>query len=386
MSLLGISTFALTFTMEVLQASDVIRNVPDIQYHIWCYLAWEERLILRHVSTSCNQMHCHLFPTEQSTIAQFMELSLKLHIIDSHKLIGFFRTKNFILGHTVLEKQDAMLIEKIMVDIAERAPSFPAAFLACSLWTKSFKARHPPFYKANRLPSHLWPDVDGNGSVIPCFWNLDRIQRVFRMANNEMIRTKSKYNRYTRFAFLFLDSLLMSLDEMSSNIKCKMKARLWNEIVSVEFISDYLRRPRLQNFSKPAPMAIQLIMADAVGINDSLNTDRLLLMVHHPRILFNFNVIFSQMIKSQIWSQQTRIECLQFIVDHGLMTSSMIWEQMRLQSLSHYVWYRYLCDDLRHLRALSITNCSKSPLLHKSVVRSAPCKAKQNKGDCCPCM
>ena len=375
----------------VIHASDLaapIHNVPDIQSHIWCYLAWEERLILRLVSTSCNRMHRHLYPKEQIIIAQFMELSLKIHTIDPHELIEFFRTKRFILDGDVVEKHDAMLIEKIMVDITERAPSFPTVFRACNIWLKSFKARYPPFYEGNRLPSDLWPDVDGDGSVIPCFWNLDRIQRVFRMANNEMIRTKSKYNRYTRFSFVFLDSFLLSLEEMSSNIKNKIKGRLWNEIVSVEFISDYLQRPRLRNFSKPAAMAIELIMADAVGVNGSvnyLNTDRLLLMVHHPRILFNFNVIFPYM-KSRIWSHKTRIELLHFIVNHGLMTWSMIWEQMRIRSMSHYVWFRYLYDKSRHLHALSMTNNSKSPLLTKNVVRSAPCKAKQNKDDCCPCM
>ena len=39
------------------------------------------------------------------------------------------------------------------------------------------------------------------------------------------------------------------------------------------------------------------VMSDAIGINGTLNTDRMLTMADHPRILFNFHVLFFEMIE-----------------------------------------------------------------------------------------
>ena len=391
------------FSICTVAAIESIQNIPDIQASIWSYLQWEERLILREVSTSWHAMHLHIFPSENKILTQFMALSKHIHTIDPPKLVAFFvlkedlrYTEPLILGQTALEHHGSILIEKILVDITERAPTFALSSRACSLWLKSFRARYPPF-AFDQLHAHRWPQADDNGSVIPSEENLHKLARIFRIANTEMQETKSKYNRYTRFAFKFLDSFLISLDstDRSKQWVSSMRKQLWNDISSVEFITDYLMRPFLRDFQGPATTAIELIMCDATRINDSLNTDRLLLMVRHPRILFNFNVVYFELIESPIWSKKTRSECLQFIVDRGLMTWSLMEEHMRdyrsvypedpvIQSMWRYVY----CQQLREKWRQRDYQCGRgNPLVRKKRVRNEKVqKPVRQRHACCLCM
>ena len=216
-----------------------------------------------------------------------------------------------------------------------------------------------------------------------------------------MNRTKSKYNRYTRFAFVFLDSFLLSLDAMGSHYKHSdsskkwwnsIRKQIWNDISSVEFISDYLQRPLLLHFQGPATTAIELIMCDAVGSNDTLNTDRLSLMVHHPRILFNFNVIYFELIESPIWNEKTRAECLEFIVHHELIT----WSVMEERANAYEAVYpandiiRSMCRYVRcRSRGFSVRSACESgnPLSGKTAARSISFEKSVPKNNaCCLCM
>ena len=396
------------FAVSCAAVIDSIQNVPDIQSNIWCYLRWEERLILRSVSISYDEMHRHLFPSECGTVSQFVHLSRHIHTIDPPKLIPFFLAKEilyyiepFSLDQRFLMEYGCMLIEKIMVDIIERALSFVDASRACMLWLKPFWIRFPPF-ECHKLQSHRWPTLDLNDSVVPCHYNLDKLDRMFQLAKYEMNRTKSKYNRYTRFAFVFLDSFLMSLDEMGPNTVRYNRSvnnfvrQLWNDIASVEFIADYLVRPQLRDFQEPAVTAIELIMIDAVGINDTLNTDRMLLMVDHPRILFNFHVVFFEMVESPIWSKKTRTECINFIVSHQLMSWSAMEEYLRdyrsvypaeqhVHRMWRYVYSRHIRDKIsrRYIH-------SGNPLVRRKDATNRSMhivhKPTRMKHDCCLCM
>ena len=197
-------TFAVTLPKSSSAMIHCIQNIADIQFNIWCYLQWEVRLILREVSGSCCQMHRHLFYAESKTIAQFMDLSLHIHTIDPHTLIQFFLKKRYlnyiepvILAQRMQEMHECMLIEKIMVDITERAVSFVEASRSCTLWLNSLSSSFPPFER-NRLHLYRWPEVDGNGSVIPCDSNLDKLFRIFRIAKIEMPGTLGNLNFYSQ--------------------------------------------------------------------------------------------------------------------------------------------------------------------------------------------
>ena len=398
---------------------DLVQNVSDIQSNIWCYLTWGERLIFREVSTSCNKMHRHLFQPESQTVTQFRNLSLHIHIIDPYNLIDFFLERRYfnyfdpsLFNERMLDAHESMMIEKIIVDITEIAPSFVAADRACTPWLRLFHDSFPSF-DSNRLHSDRWPIVDINGSVVPCDRNVDKLYIIFRIAKIEMNLRKSKYNRYTRFAFVFLDSFLMSLDTIGPRITYSNQSvnsiltHLWNDIVSVEFISDYLLRPRLLKFQGPAITAIELIIADSMRIRDSLNTDRLLLMVDHPRILFDFDIIFWSLVESPIWSEKTLTESLQFIVHHRLISWTQLEEYMReyrtanpadpiIQFMWRFVWYRCLQDKLviveesrelatRNDRATN--NDSSNPLVRRNPTASTLIdQSTPKKHACCHCM
>ena len=317
-----------------------------------------------------------------------------------------------------MEYHDSMLIEKIMVDIAERATSFVEASRACILWLKLCNIRSCGFKGHVLQKSHRWPVVDVNGSVIPCERNLEKLHRIFYLAKNEMDRTKSKYNRYTRFAFVFLDALLASLDEMSSNIKhsagsrvttvrsdCNqsvnyMLQRIWDDIVSVEFIWDYLSRPLLRDFQEPIATTTELIMADALHANGSLNMDRLMLMVEYSHILFDFVPIFFELTALSNWNQQTRAECLEFIVDQRLITWSAMKTQLRdlkliyfgdpiMDWMWNYVYSRHLEQELPGVIQV---NPFESRLLRRSAAEDRSSRnrvsLKENvkRFRCCLCM
>ena len=392
-----------------LSAIHSILIVQDIQCNIWHHLTWEERLLFRQVSSCCHMMHHHLFPLEYDAITKCKALSLCIHAIDPHELKSFFASRGnirclepAILAQEVLQPHESMLIEKIMVDITERALCFEDASRACILWLNSNTASSPGF-DGHGLQSSRWPTMDHNGFVIPYNRNLDKLHRMFQMAKNEMARTKSKYNRYTRFAFVFLDAFLMSLDEkerralnFDENVVTNMVRHLWCGIVSVEFISDYLLRPRLRDFGEPVAAAIEFIMADAVQLNGTLNTNRLLLMVNHPDILFNFNIIFFDLIESRNWNQEKRTECLEFIVDHGLMTWSVMNEYLRdyrtvyFENPVIYWMWRYV--QSRHLKERLEMSYSQNPLLRTGAYRNHSFripesfrKIGKNHG-CCRCM
>ena len=327
----------LALFLDAVVRSSSILSVQDVQFHIWCHLTRQERLLFRVVSTSCHRMHLHLFPAECTAIMQCKHLSHCIQAMDPNELISFFASKQRLryidpaaLYHDPVERHGLMLMEKIMVEIAERATSFDDASRACVLWLNSCIERSVGFDGLDLQQIHEWPTVDDNGSVTSSQWNMAKLHEMFIMAKIEMDRTKSKYNRYTRFAFVLLDSMLQhqnTTDPYSKNADQSViyvLRHLWHNVVSVEFISDYLSRPLLRDFGEPCSSAIELIMDDAVTINDSLNTDRLMLMVHHPRILFKFDTVFLKMAEYEVWSDKTRGEFLEFIVNHGLITWPMI--------------------------------------------------------------
>lgn len=384
-----------------LSAMDDIINVQDIQSNIWCYLTWEQRLIFREVSATCNKVHRHLFSSECGVITQCMDLSLYIRTIDPEHLMEVFASKQHlhylqcsIFDDKALGDHDSMLIEKLVVDITERAPSFREASRACTSWLKVFSVRFSGF-KGRGFNSHRWPTMNINGSVIPCNRNLIKLHRMFKSAKTEMNRTNSKWNRYTRFAFVFLDAFLMSLDTMTPLSITNMVRYLWCDIASVEFIGDYLLRPYLRDFDEPVASAIELIMADAVQLNGTLNKDRLLLMVHHSRILFSFDPIFFELIESSSWNDKSRAECLNFIVDNDLMTWSVMKEHLRdyravdsgnpmIEWMWRYVYCRHLSERLR-------LNQSGNPLTRagSGVAKNQSFRFRnsvQTKHCCCRCM
>lgn len=404
MALCLVTIFVLVFGIDIDSTSSStiqsIVNVADIQYNIWCYLKWEERLLLRQVSMPSHQMHRHLFLSECVTITQCMDLSVCIHTIDPKELMSFFTSEQHFrfletarLNQRSMEFHDLMFIEKIVADFTERALSLEDAYRPCTLWLKSCTTRFPGF-DGNVLPTyHFWPIVDGNGSVVSCQKNLDKLNRMLRIAKNEMDRTKSKYNRYTRFAFVFLDAFLKSLEtSVTDTVRY-----LWSNIASVDFISDYLLRPLLRDFEGPSLTAIELIMFDAVRIDGTLNTDRLSLMVDHPRILFNFDPIFLKLTEYNIWTDNTRIECLNYIVVHGLMTWTemkdhldgyraiyMIWHY---NPITEWMWH-YVCA--RHFHGqLPVIHISNDPLFRKDLGRNHTIEARmapRKRDSCCLCM
>ena len=391
-------------------SSSSILSVQDVQIHIWHHLTWEERLLFRKVSKCCNEMHRDLFPTECTAIMQCKHLSLCIHAMDPNELISFFSSKQSlhyirpaVLYHERMEHRGLLLIEKIMVEIAERATTFHDASRACVLWLNSCIERSFGFDGHGLQQIHRWPTVDGNGFVISSQWNMAKLYEMFIMAKIEMDQTKSKYNRYTRFAFVLLDSMLLHQNTTDPHSKNTDRSviyvlrYLWHNIVSVEFISDYLSRPLLRHFGEPCTTAIELIMSDAVGINDSLNTDRLMLMVHHPRILFKFDTVFLQMAEYEIWNERTRAECLEFFVYQGLITWSMINSHLitfrAMSMIWHYnpmaewMWH-YTCAREHNEHVLRENSLDASLLHMNNAENQSTCvsKAQRKRHACCLCM
>ena len=404
MSLLSVVVCAFTSKSSLLRrfsAFQQIQEVPDIQCNIWCHLTWTERLAFREVSASSNQMHRHQFPLECETICQFTLLSQRIRTIDPQKLVAFFSASKQCLQY--IENRDPMFVEKIIVDITEGAPSFVEASRASILWLSLHGVCCPTFCRptfdsrGNGLHSRYWPIVGNDGLVIPYEHNLNKLQQMFTLAQIEMDRTKSKYNRYTRFALVFLDSFLMSLDAMDANIlsfeadhSVKMVRRLWNGIEYVEFISDFLLRPHLRDIHEQVPSAIRLILDDAIGINNSLNIDRLMLMVHHPRLFFNFHWIFFEMAMAPKWNDKTRAKCLEFIVHHELITWSIMEDRVNAYEAMYpaktsiqYMW-RYVRS---RSRGLSMMSKASNPLSGKKRMGSIEVEKSISRNDaCCMCM
>ena len=388
LSILHVSRISASISLFCGHKSDVARH------HLWCYLEWQDRLRLRAVCTSFHDMHCDLFHNESIKITEFHKLSNWIKISDPSHLettLKFwpYDIRAALPDHNPLPYEDKLLIDKIIADIAERSLTFADAAIICTNFLNSIHM-HCVWIERNG-----WPSVTVHGTIRSCKLNVYKLCKIFKLAVHEMEKTLSKYNRYTRFAFTFLDSMLLTLDHDAKpcldggrrNYQAisqkKVIRSLWDQIVSVHFIPDYLQRELLRNHQGTASNAIRLIVRESLCENGMLNEDPLLLIVQCPRILFDLELILCEALESRDWGEDHLAQLVDFIVDHGLMS----WPIM-LETLEHFIWnrrekHRY---NISSNQSRKIVRQQRSGRAHQSQTLFRRYNSWKRSITCCCCM
>ena len=335
-------------------------DIPlDAQRRSWSYLERRERRKMRELSVACDEKYQKVYPGECTKMRAFYNFSVFISAMDPAQpcLIASFRRKMSKLklkDHFDGSNGDIILIEKLVYTIASNKYLYESSkdddeirpeLNACLVRTlvvglldylNIFHERHAGLQLMFRTVLAF-----GSSNYMNKIFLLNDLF-VFGFKTTKQIGNKS--NRFCKFGLLHLD---LFLDSNAHNPQARPNDRglnfhpsrlrtLWNTIVNVELIEEYLKHRELRGEDADIGIVltpIRLIIDDAFGPNRTFKTDKLHLFVEHPKLFFNLGNILEFSMKTEHAHQVGVMDLLEFLVDNDLMT----WQTLD----SGYLCYRW---------------------------------------------
>ena len=315
-----ISTFIFMFMfmfIRTFSSSSIATLSADIHcINLWCYLPAPARRTARGVSTAWNQLYEDSFFDEFMKLRTFYKfyvfLSIKktasVSIRDSLREMDSFSFSTYCSPNYT--KQEMVMIEKIVIEIADKSEVHADAANLCNIFLHDLGvdlSKHRELELMHKIINEVHADH--------CL-EYGHLRRMFRFGVHEMNRTKNKYNRFTRFAFVYFHNLRDVGGRTPKQASPQILGALWSGIESVEFIEDFLKIETLRCYGQTVDRCILLIVNDAFSGNSSLKQRALGFMVKHRELFFALNLILHFAARSELYHHQRVCEMLHFFVEN----------------------------------------------------------------------
>ena len=278
--------------------------------HIWSFLHWRERFRVSEWSASYHTLSLDTYPNEHIYQSSFYNLQLYVSSLRNpgqsiriNKIIPrFFREMTKVWWMSPKRCDRDMLLylsEKLFLVIIEVMGEIVDASILCNNFIHRLEGRlsvnltdQDPLYLMHEIVSQ----IRLNGTL-----NVPSLQCMFRFGLQEMNESGKKYNRYTEFAFFCLNAAvsMCSDPDMSANWRRVQMKHIWNALVSVIFLDDFLLLTELRHCDRVSPYQmvlvepIHLILQDALLSDGKWNETTLMVISHHQHLFFDFPTIIN---------------------------------------------------------------------------------------------
>ena len=334
--------------------------------HIWSYLHWTERIQISEWSTSYHELILDIYPSEHVYQTAFYKLrlyisSLKQPIQISKILPRFSREMGKLWWMSPNRCDREMILfwsEKLFVDIIRVNGALVDASIMCNTFIHRLAVRLP-INITNEDALHLMHEMMSRFRLNSTL-NLTSLRCMFRIGLQEMRESGKKYNRYTEFAFFCLNAAVnMCTDsDYPPDLKRTQLKLLWNALVSVTFIDDFLLLTELRQYDQlndchmVLMQPIHVILRDALISDGTWNETKLMVISRHQHLLFDFSTIINfAMHKSSAFGITQLVD---FIYAQKLMDWAQIANAARtmlmtspnaiLHAINHYVHQQMMHD------------------------------------------
>ena len=329
--------------------------LPLVVQHqfVWIYCERSERAKIRELSVACNSYYLQMYANETKKQRAFYDFALFIDDLNfnvfKHKCIDL-KLKQFI--DVPVSKADVILVEKIIFRIAANKNLYHINNREVTE-EEHVNAREFNNILVRNLVVEFLDYLELNVTRCPAMRAMINLIESFSDSNAMQhtaliqkllefgLKGKNKYNLYTKFAFLHLELFfefhrVPCQNEITFGPYPHCLRSIWSNILSVDFIEDYLKFKRMRGDEVGARIGfvavpIKLMIDDALRENGTLMSEKLHLFAEHPRLFLHFDSIMEAVISSEHSDEENVIKLFDYFVNASLNS----WQKIH----ADYFWF-----------------------------------------------